>query len=136
MEPWAAGTDTAEGNHAGQTTYDIRLRTKYDMDFGAAPHRCRGPLRLSRADSSLRTRMLLGMHLGPDHAASPDSSWASPQLPRTQGLLSRREVPDLSAFRDVSEFVTKSGYGSVRRGRAAGPGPGLGPELAGGRSQA
>eukprot|EP00198_Chlamydomonas_reinhardtii_P009173 XP_001698510.1 predicted protein [Chlamydomonas reinhardtii] len=31
-----------------------------------------------------------------------------------KGLLSRREVPDLSAFRDVSEFVTKSGYGSVQ----------------------
>ncbi|KAG2428710.1 hypothetical protein HXX76_011414 [Chlamydomonas incerta] len=36
-----------------------------------------------------------------------------------KGLLSRREVPDLSALRDVSEFVTKSGYGSESEGEDA-----------------
>ncbi|GFR45635.1 hypothetical protein Agub_g7043, partial [Astrephomene gubernaculifera] len=36
-----------------------------------------------------------------------------------KGLLSRREVPDLSGFRDVSEFVTKSGYGSESEGEDA-----------------
>ncbi|GLC37337.1 hypothetical protein PLESTM_000570100 [Pleodorina starrii] len=36
-----------------------------------------------------------------------------------KALLSRREVPDLGSFRDVSEFVTKSGYGSESEGEDA-----------------
>lgn len=30
-----------------------------------------------------------------------------------KALLGRKELPDLGGLRDVSEFVTKSGYGSV-----------------------
>jgi ribosome biogenesis protein SSF1/2 len=29
-------------------------------------------------------------------------------------LIGRQEVPDLGSLQDVSEFITKSGYGSVR----------------------
>ncbi|GIL68240.1 hypothetical protein Vafri_21490, partial [Volvox africanus] len=36
-----------------------------------------------------------------------------------KALLSNREVPDLGTFRDVSEFVTKSGYGSESEGEDA-----------------
>ncbi|EFJ48848.1 hypothetical protein VOLCADRAFT_60049, partial [Volvox carteri f. nagariensis] len=36
-----------------------------------------------------------------------------------KALLSRREVPDLGSFRDVSDFVTKSGYGSESEGEDA-----------------
>ncbi len=31
-----------------------------------------------------------------------------------KALLTRKGVPDMSAMRDVSDFLTKSGYGSVR----------------------
>ncbi|PNH02398.1 Peter Pan-like protein, partial [Tetrabaena socialis] len=36
-----------------------------------------------------------------------------------KGLLSQREVPDLGAFRDVSEFITKSGFASESEGEDA-----------------
>ena len=37
-----------------------------------------------------------------------------------KGLLQHKDVPDLGHMQDVADFVTRSGFGSVREGRGGG----------------